>query len=123
MLSPQVPSGLFQTVTPPALVSQPGTQEASTPLSRPHVENPLVKAGLILGYLADILSPQTGIPTDKRYQRITGVTVLTSNEYTEMVRKKDRKEREAAKNKQKRKKKENGRGMKKNWKREEEERT
>ena len=43
-------------------------------------------------------------PTDKcTSQRITGVRVLTSNDYMEMMREKDRKVKEAAELKQRRK--------------------
>ena len=92
------------TITPPAPTSQTVPRVPSTPLSRPHVENPLVKAGLIPLHLADILSPQQETDTEKRKsRRITGVRVLTSNEYTEMMRERDRKEKQAAEMKQKRK--------------------
>ena len=68
-----------------------------TPCCRPQIENPLVRVGLIPQDLADIfLSPQTD-ERDKRPSRhITGVWVLTSNEYVEMMREKDRKEKEAS---------------------------
>lgn len=98
-----------QPVTPTASVSQPFTpvssynEQPSTPLSRPHIENPLVRAGLVPVHLADILSPQTDNVAEKRSRRITGVRVLTSNEYTEMMREKDRREKEAAEMKQIRK--------------------
>ena len=46
--------------------------------------------------LADILSPQVDNATEKQSRRITGVRVLMSNEYTEMMRVKDRREKEAA---------------------------
>ena len=90
---------LSQPLTP---VSSHG-QQASTPLFRPHVQNPLVRAGLVPERLTDILSPQADNATEKRSHRITGVRVLTSNEYTEMMRVKDRREKEAAEMKQTRK--------------------
>ena len=103
--SPRVPSRSPLTFTPTtstALVSpsQPLTpvsshgQQASTPLSQPHVQNPLVRAGLVPECLTDILSPQENNATEKRSRRITGVRVLTSNEYTEMMKVKDRREKE-----------------------------
>ena len=79
------------------------SQQPSTPLSRPHVLNPLVRAGLVPVHLADILSPQAENVAEKWSCRITGVRVLTSNEYTEMMREKDRREKEAAEMKQKEK--------------------
>ena len=112
--SPQVPSRSPLTSTPttstaPVSPSQPLTpvsshgQQASTPLSRPHVQNPLVRAGLVPECLTDILSPQADNATEKRSRQITGVRVLTSNEYTEMMRVKDRREKEVAEMKQTRK--------------------
>ena len=62
-----------------------------------------MKAGLVPQHLADIFI-KTDEACDKRPSRcITGVRVLTSNEYVEMMREKDRKEKEAAEQKQKRK--------------------
>ena len=109
-----MPSGFPLTSTPTTStasvsLSQPLTpvsshgQQASTPLSRPHVQNPLVRAGLVPERLSDILSPQADNATEKRSRRITGVGVLTSNKYTEMMRVKDRREKEAAEMKQTRK--------------------
>ena len=103
-VTPVTPVTVTPAVSPTG--SQPVSscsQELSTPLSRPHVENPLVRAGLVPVHLADILSPQTGSVTERKSRRITGVRVLTSHEYTEMMREKDRKEKEAAEAKQKRK--------------------
>ena len=99
---------LSQTATP-AAVSQSVTSSLSsslqptTPLCRPPVENPLVRAGLIPTHLADILSPQMENATGKPSHRITGVRVLTSNDYREMIREKERKGKEAAELKQKKK--------------------
>jgi hypothetical protein len=68
-----------------------------TPCCRPQIENPLVRVGLIPQDLADIfLSPQTDERDKRPSRRITGVRVLTSNEYVEMMREKDRKENEAS---------------------------
>ena len=50
--------------------------------------------------LADILSPQADNATEKPSRQITGVRVLMSNEYIEMMRVKDRKEKDAAEMKQ-----------------------
>ena len=111
---PQVPSGSPLTSTPTTStasvsLSQPLTpasshgQQASTSLSQPHVQNSLVRAGLLPERLADILSPQADNATEKRSRRITGVKVLMSNEYTEMMRVKDRREKEKAEMKQTRK--------------------
>ena len=104
----QVLSGCL-TSTPVAFGSA-GSQNSShnqhntTPRCRPQIENPPVRVGLIPQDLADIfLSPQTD-ERDKRPSRhITGVQVLTSNEYVEMMREKDRKEKEASEMKQQRK--------------------
>ena len=85
--SSQVPSGSPLTYTPTTStasvsLSQPLTpvsshgQQASTPLSQPHVQNPLVRAGLVPERLVDILSPQTVNATEKRSRRITGVRFL-----------------------------------------------
>jgi hypothetical protein len=75
------------------------------PCSRPGVENPLVRVWLIPQHLGDIfLTPHGDDMAEKRpSRRITGVRVLTSNEYTEMIREKHRKEKEATEMKQKRK--------------------
>ena len=112
--SPQVSSPFLCTSTPVTLSNEPVTPAASlsqavtpstqqsTPLSRPQVVNPLVRAGLIPTHLADILSLQTDV-AEKQSRRIKGVRVLTSNEYTEMMRERDKKEKEAAELKQKRK--------------------
>ena len=92
--SPQVPSRSFyhtttpvaptaavsQPVTPPASVSKQASpvsycsQQPSAPLSRHHVLNPLVRAGLVPVHLADILSPQANNVAEKH---ITRVRVLT----------------------------------------------
>ena len=93
-------------------------QQASTPFSRPHVQNPLVRAGLVPESLADILSPKTYNATEKRSRRITGVRVLTSNEYTEMMRVKHRREKEVAEMKQTRKEEREHKRLKKEQKRE-----
>ena len=79
----------------------------STPVSsfRSPVENPLVHAGLVPVHLADIFATDyADATTEKRgSRRITGVRVLTSNDYVERMKEKERKEREAAEQKQKRK--------------------
>ena len=78
----------------------------STRLSQRHIENPPVKAGLIPLHLADILAPQQETDTEIRKSRritCTGVIVLTSNKYTEMMKESDRKEKEAAEMKHKQK--------------------
>ena len=79
----------------------------STPVSsfRSPVENPLVRAGLVPAHLADIFATDyADATTEKRgSRRITGVRVLTSNDYVERMKEKERKEREAAEQKQKRK--------------------
>ena len=127
--SPKVPTGSPLTSTPTtssALLSQsqPLTpvsfhgQQASTPLSRPHVQNPLVRAGLVPESLADILSPQAYNATEKRSRRITGVRVLTSNEYTDMMRVKDRREKEVAEMKQTQKEEREHKRLKKEQERE-----
>ena len=92
--SPQVPSGLL-TSTPVesgSAFSQSSsqTQHNTTPRGRPPIQNPLVRAGLIPQDLADIfLSPQTNEREKRPSRRITGVRVLTSNEYVEMMKEKD----------------------------------
>ena len=106
--SPQVSSGCL-TSTPVGSGSV-GSQSSSqnqhntTPHCRPQIENPLVRVGLIPQDLADIfLTPQADEREKRSSRRITGVQVLTSNEYVEMVKEKDRKEKEASEMKQRRK--------------------
>ena len=79
----------------------------STPVSsfRSPVENPLVRAGLVPVHLADIFATDYADATTEKCgsHQITGVRVLTSNDYVERMKEKERKEREAAEQKQKRK--------------------
>jgi len=85
-------------------VSSSSIQQTSPLSSRTAVENPLVRAGLVPQYLADILkTPQTDEASKQSSRRITGVRVLTSNEYVEIMREKDKKEKEAAELKKRRK--------------------
>jgi hypothetical protein len=73
-----------------------------TPCCRPQIENPLVRVGLVPQDLTNIFLSLQTYERDKRpSRRITGVLVLTSNEYVEMMREKDRKE--ASEMKQRRK--------------------
>ena len=107
--SPQVPSGLH-TSTPvqsESACSQGSSlnQHTTTPRGRPSIQNPLVRAGLIPQDLADIfLSPQTDEREKRPSRRITGVRVLTSNDYVQMMKEKDQKEKEASAMKEQRKK-------------------
>ena len=107
--SPHVPSEHL-TSTPLASsgsVGQPVTAQSSlgqqnvTPRSRPRVENPLVRVGLVPQHLADIFLQADKTAERRPSRRITGVRVLTSNEYVQMVREKDRKEKEAAEKRRK----------------------
>ena len=127
--SPKVPTGSPLTSTPTTSSaslsqSQPLTpvsfhgQQASTPLSRPHVQNPLVRAGLVPESLADILSHQAYNATEKRSRRITGVRIFMSNEYTEIMRVKDRREKEVAEMKQTQKEEREHKRLKKEQERE-----
>ena len=92
-------------VVPPVPPRPSVNLETSTPTSCPSAQNPLVRAGLVPQHLADILSTSlTDEVTENRpSRRITGVRVLTSDEYAEMVREKGRKEKEAIQLKQQRK--------------------
>ena len=75
-------------------------QFSTTPRCRPKIDNSLVRVRFVPQDLADIfVTPQVD-ERDKRPRRITGVRVLTSNEY---VREKDRKEKEVSEVKQRRK--------------------
>lgn len=108
--SPQVLSE-SQTCTPvPPTVDQQTPQvscstpiEHSTPTSsRAAVENPLVRAGLVLQHLMDIFQTICADQVSKQTSRhITGVRVLTSNEYVEMMKEKKRKQKEVEELKQK----------------------
>ena len=83
-------------------VSSSSIQQTSPLSSRTAVENPLVRAGLVPQYLADILkTAQTDEASKQSSRRITGVSVLTSNEYVEIMREKEKKEKEAAELKKK----------------------
>ena len=62
-------------------------QCSTTPRCRPKIDNPLVRVGLVPQDLADIFVTPQADERDKRPScRITGVRVLTSNEYVAMVR-------------------------------------
>ena len=78
-------------------------QGSTTPRCRPKIDNPLVRVGLVLEDLADIFVTPQADERDKHPCRITGVRVLTSNEYVAMVREKDRKKKETSEMKQRRK--------------------
>ena len=94
-------------------------QHNTTPCCRPQIENPLVRVGLVPQDLADIfLSPQTDERDKRPSRRITGVRVLTSNEYVEMIREKDRKKKEASEMKQRRKEEREHKKMEKEKERE-----
>ena len=61
-----------------------------------------MRAGLVPQYLADNLrTAQTDEASKQSSRRITGVSVLTSNEYVEIMREKEKKEKEAAELKKK----------------------
>ena len=103
--SPEVSVVPVQASTPVSL-SSPVTQVQLTPPSfRPAVENPLVRAGLVPEHLADIFLTANADEANKARasRRITGVRVLTSEDYVKMVREKEKKEKDAAEQKQKRK--------------------
>ena len=71
---------------------------------RPQIENPLVRVGLVPQDLANIfLTPQAEERNKLPSRSITGVRVLTSNEYVEILKEKDRKEKEASEKKQRQK--------------------
>ena len=109
--SPQVSSESFvQTSTPQeqlatvqefCCISQ---KHCMTPSSQAAVENPLVRAGLVPQHLADIFMTINADEVNDKCtsQRITGVRVLTLNDYMEMMKEKDRKVKEAAELKQRR---------------------
>lgn len=91
--------------TPPLFNTPPESDAAAstisstpcTPCSRPIV-NPLVSAGLIPSNLSEILSPPSSSTQPKR--RVIKARVLTEDEFTEILRGKERKEKEAAEKKE-----------------------
>ena len=96
-----VPDSTSVADTPTSLTITP-PQESSTPQTRSSATNPLVRAGLVPTHLADLFStPETEMQPKKR--RIVKARVLTENEYVEMMKEKDRKEKETEELKQKRK--------------------
>ena len=91
---PETPTSI--TVTPP-LTSTPTSSEAS-------FENPLVAAGLVPSHLADIFSTPHDDPESRpKRRRITDARVLTENEYYDLLKAKERKEKEEEELKQQRK--------------------
>ena len=62
-----------------------------------------MKAGLVPQHLADIFVTGHADETSEKHssRRITGVRVLTANDYVEMMREKDRKAKETAELKKK----------------------
>ena len=93
---PNTPTPL--TVTPPV--------DSSTPMppgSGLSIVNPLVRAGLVPTYLADIFSvPDEQSQSTRKRRRITKTRVLTEDEYMEMLKEKEAKENEAKELKKKR---------------------
>ena len=106
-VAPEVtPESQRSSMSHPPQTSTPQYQQLSPLSFTPQaVENPLVKAGLIPQHLADILTTPCADEAagKKSSRRITGVRVLTANEYVDMVREKDKREKEAAELKQKKK--------------------
>ena len=102
---------MISTPVASASMSQPVTpqsshnREQSTPSARALVENPLVRVGLVPQHLVDIFVTACAHELNEKPSSrcITGVRVLTSNEYVEMMKQKDIKEKETAEMKQKRK--------------------
>ncbi len=74
----------------------------------PVVRNPLVSAGLIPDELSDILAtPSADAEVAKtRTKRITGARYLTADEYHQMLKEDERKEKEAEELKQKKEERE-----------------
>ena len=67
------------------------------------IVNPLVSAGLVSANLADILSTPAMDSADKPKRRVVKARVLTEDEYVNILKEKDRKEKEAAELKEQRK--------------------
>ncbi len=63
----------------------------------------MVSAGLVSPHLADILSTPTVDSAEKPKHRVVKARVLTKNEYVDILREKERKEKEVALLKEKRK--------------------
>ena len=105
--SPQLSSqsGIQMSTPVPPSVDQEATQPSSCghPKDQSTPQNPLVRAGLVPNHLADtFVTDHSDAASEKRGSRcITGVRVLTANDYVEMLKQKERKEREAAEQKQK----------------------
>ena len=106
-------------------------QQCTTPSSRAAVEKPLVRAGLVPQHVTDIfMTVNADEANDKRTSRyITGLKVLTLNDYMEMMKENDRKVKEVVELKQTRKeerklkkieKEKESEQKKKNWKRRDE---
>ena len=86
----------FVTVTPPLDVSTPKSGSGS-------IVNPLVRAGLVPTYLADIFTvPDDQSQSLRKRRRITKTRVLTEDEYVKMMKEKEAKENEAQELKKKR---------------------
>ena len=98
------PTPLF--ATPPhqdrsSIVSANSTPCTSTPAA---AKNPLVAAGLVPSHLADLFcTPESDVQKKQKRRRITNARVVTENEYIEMLKEKDKKDRETEEAKQRRK--------------------
>ena len=86
---------------PPLFSSSPVSSTSNLGRGTP-ITNPLVAAGLVPSYLADLFSsPEDDTLNKPKQRRITKAQVLTENEYVEMMKEKDRQEKKAGELKKK----------------------
>ena len=105
-LSDQFTPPLFSTPTSSSANSSTCTRVSTTPPAttpkRSPIVNPLVSAGLIPSNLGDIFAPPPS-SASKPKRRIVKARVLTEDEFANLLKEKDRKEKEAAEDKERRK--------------------
>ena len=101
--SPDASVAPVQVSTPVPLSSPVTKVQLTPPSSRPAAKNPLVRAGLVPEHLVDIFLNANADEANKgcASQHISGVRVLTSEDYVKMVREKENKEKKAAEQKRK----------------------
>ena len=86
-------SSMPSSVSPSPIVSSLDSQNSSGVSCSTPISNPLVRAGLILPELADILTPLP--PTKEPTKRIVGARDLTANEYHEWLKVEEGKKKKA----------------------------
>ena len=91
------------TQSPPLFSSTPVSPTSNSERGT-SITNPLVTAGLLPSYLANLFpSPEDHSLNKPKRRRITKAQVLTENKYVEIMKEKDRQEKEAEELKKKRK--------------------